>query len=497
MPCAFRGSFAAGLAIAQCGEQREALMPAANISGKQILGFGRELVLMGLIGVMMSVGGAGCRQAVQYDGSNSSGGAQSAPELQTYLEVNYGGAGKDKRGLHAVSGQSVYALDAPIILPTTLSGPISLTLKSTALGGLGYLNGAELGIKSQKANLQTGAITSASEASWTVDSTAFQAVRNQMKQSSDSDQDSASLNSTMTLRVKGEQGDLAILIPVRNPPLSPQVSFNARQLDASQAFQLREGVWALAVGDLTLKNVSTSDLDLHLSRKILGNLLKGYSRTVLSQGDCAIQPQTDSWVSSLSSEFVFLTAGEPVSDLASLSGLEEQSIFQQKIRSDSSWRGTVYAIRQASFGKSFQPEQCDVGAPKMLIPSCETTTCKTIQVKLTAANRDDAGMTFHCDRNGNNQYGVPCMIEGPDYVCTERWISSAAPIPAYDTTNVLGLGLSFSAAAVSGRVNYSDIPLESPHQATELVTLDSRLPVSGSVPFDAPIRDLPAECPLN
>ena len=476
----------------------------------------RRQVFIGVtVALLTAIGGGlvGCRQAVQY-GSNAgsdsastqpqAGQPQTVPQLQTSLEVNYGPAGLDKRSAHPVQGQNgVFELDAPIVVPAALSGPVSLSLKSGMLAALGnssaaasitsgttggYGNGAS-------ANVQVESLTT-TQMNMVVDSNFFPGLRDQIKAASENE---VTMPVHAILTIEGDQGKMTVLIPLRNPPASPQVSFKSRHLSASQAFQLADGSWALAVGDLRIENGSGRDLDLHLNRKVSGNLLKGFTRTTVSQGDCGVQPEVTSRVSPLSSELFVLSAGESASILSSLIAQENQPTLQQKIRGGAVWQGTLYAIRQASFGKSFQPEQCFVGPPQLLVPGCQTGKCKSMHVTFFSASLlGVVNEILQCDQNGNRTDGAgPCPAEGPGAVCSEHWITPDAPIPVSNTTDVLGLGLVLSPKAFSARMTYSDMTFDSPHQATDVVLSEARLPVVGNVPFDAPIGDIPEECPLN
>jgi hypothetical protein len=458
---------------------------------------GMTVALLG----MASMGVVGCRQAVQYKSTADSAQAASKPQdaqnsSQAYLEVNYGAAGKDKRGMHSISSDGTqFELDTPLVLPSTAPGLVSFSVKSGALAGLGSHLNASVAFKSEIADALDETVTSSSP-TWAVGSRFIQDFRDQMKASR-----GESGSDSMTLTMEGDQGtEVTVLIPVRNPPEAPSINFSPRQLSANQAVQLTNGTWVLAVGDLKVENSSDAELSLHLSRKVSGNLLKGYTRTTLSQGDCAIQPNTSSWLSSLSSEMIVLSAGEPVSALTGLAGQEAQSKIEQKLRSGASWKGTVYAIRQESFGNSFQPGQCFVGPAKMLVSSCSTGGCKRVDVIVPGLGKNPT--EIQCDQNGNEVgFLGKCPVEGdPEYLsvsCIEHWVNPSPPIPASDTINILGMGLNLPAGALVGQVTYSDIPFESPHQATDEVLSGSQRSLVGNVPMDALMGDFPQECPLN
>lgn len=466
--------------------------------GKQVLKqvrIGAAVALLGAIGM----GGAGCRKAVQYGSTDTSSNpapvANQTQEFQTYLEVNYGALGKDKRSLHAVSKEgNVYELDAPIILPTSVLGPASILLNSNALSSLGTLRGASLSSRLKVETIEARS-SSSSQASWAVEGQCLSSFRDQLKLTTDSDP----RDSALTLTVEGENGKLEVRIPVRNTPESPKIQMEYRYVSADQAVTLSDGTRVIALADLKIDNSSQRDLDLHLERKVSGTLLKGYSRTVLSQGNCAIASATDSEISSLSSNLILLASDESIATLTSVAKQAMPAQIQRKIPAGSTWEGTVYAVRPDSFGKSFAPGQCSVAPPKFLSPTCQNGKCKLLHIELPMGRSDD----IDCDQDGYTiprspgGFRTPCTASRPGVACIEFWPAPAPAIPVYDTVNDLGLGLALSPNWVSGQVTYSDIAYESPHQSTDLAVQATNDSLVGSIPFDAPVVDIPADCPLN
>ena len=140
----------------------------------------------------------------------------------------------------------------------------------------------------------------------------------------------------------------------------------------------------------------------------------------------------------------------------------------------------------------------------MLVTACERGgACKTLGTvgfQYIPSAPPKPWPDLHCDRNGKliGGDGGACPAEEGSYFCRERW--SADPLPptqVFDATDDLGLGLRLLPNALSAQVTYSDIPFESPHQASGVALPDTRSSIVGNFPFDAQVADFPAECPLN